>query len=174
MSDAPLDAASIRAHLIEVAELLPPGEQHMILMVGGSLLAWHGLRRTTFDVDSVRPVDGDLKLAVEQAARGRGLPPAWLNDRASAFQPSTLREGDCDVLLDHPRLLVLGAPLDQVFLMKLNASRSRDVTDLVELWPHCSFTSAADAVARFYEAYPFEEPDPHLVDFVAQLIPEST
>lgn len=36
----------IRRYLEEVADVLgPAGARHTILLVGGALLAWHGLRR---------------------------------------------------------------------------------------------------------------------------------
>ena len=64
----------------------------------------------------------------EPAPNGRqhGLSPHWVNSAASAFTPDTLEIDRCFTLKDHPRLLVLGAPLDQVFVMKLHAARDRD------------------------------------------------
>jgi len=99
------------------------------------------------------------------------LAPRWLNDHARPFAPRTLREQDCDVLADLPALRVLGAPLDQVFLMKLHATRVRsaDVEDMVALWPRTGFASAAQAVALYYEAYPLAEQDPFLAAYVADL-----
>lgn len=55
MSDEPLRADMILRYLGEIAnELGPEGQQHVVLVVGGSLLALHGLRDTTLDIDSVR------------------------------------------------------------------------------------------------------------------------
>jgi hypothetical protein len=49
-----LEAARIRAYLEEVAdELGSEGPDHEIVIVGGSLLAWHGIRSATFDVDTI-------------------------------------------------------------------------------------------------------------------------
>jgi hypothetical protein len=40
-----LQGPQIRTYLTEVApRLAPVGPQHTLLLVGGSLLAWHGLR----------------------------------------------------------------------------------------------------------------------------------
>jgi hypothetical protein len=66
------------------------------------------------------------------------------------FRPGTFQEQECEVLLDRGRLLVLGAPLDQVFLMKLYAARAPDYDDLVRLWPRCAFGTPEKAVEQFY------------------------
>ena len=75
------------------------------------------------------------------------------------------------MLADLPALRVLGAPLDQAFLMKLPATRVRsaDVDDMVALWPRTGFASGAQAVALYYEAYPLAEQDPFLAAYVADL-----
>jgi len=172
MSDGILDGDRIRAHLAEVAAALPAGRPpHRLILVGGSLLAWHGLRDSTRDVDSVVALGATLRKAVKTVAARHGLAPGWLNDHARPFAPQTLREQDCDLLADLPALRVLGAPLDQAFLMKLHATRARtsDVEDMVVLWPRTGFASAAQAVALYYEAYPLAEEDPFLAAYVADL-----
>ena len=172
MSEALLDGDRIRAHLAEVAAALPQGRpQHRLILVGGSLLAWHGLRDSTRDVDSVLALNATLRKAVETVAARHGLAPRWLNDHARPFAPQTLREQDCELLADLSALRVLGAPLDQVFLMKLHATRVRtsDVEDMVALWPRTGFTSAAQAVELYYEAYPLAEEDPFLASYVADI-----
>jgi hypothetical protein len=131
--DIPLDAVVIKQYVAEVAEhLQPDGERRVLVVVGGALLAWHGLRDTTRDVDSVRPLDEELKAAVAAVAERHGLAATWLNDRAASF----LREDECTVLLDHPALHVLGAPLDQVFLMKLYAAVLRTLRILKPSGPY--------------------------------------
>lgn len=172
MPDIPLSAEQILACLREVAQALAPsGPRHTIVVVGGSLLAFHGLRQSTLDVDTVRRIEQELRDAVEQVARVHGLAPAWLNDASAPFRPQTFVEQDCDVLLDHGRLLVLGAPLRQAFVMKLFASRvrSRDYDDMVVLWPRCRFDSAEQAVELYRAAYPHEAEDPDLVEYVRGL-----
>ncbi len=115
MSDGILDGDRILAHLAEVAAALPAGRPpHRLILVGGSLLAWRGLRDSTRDVDSVVALDATLRKAVETVAARHGLAPHWLNDHARPFAPQTLREQDCDLLADLPALRVLGAPRDQV------------------------------------------------------------
>lgn len=173
MPDTPLNADEILAYLREVAEALPPaGARHTIVVVGGSLLAFHGLRETTLDVDTVRRIDEELRDAVAQVAQRHDLAPNWLNDSAAPFRPRTFAEEECEALLDVARLLVLGAPLRQVFLMKLFSARgrARDYDDLVALWPGCGFDSAEQAVELFRAAYPHEVEDPYLVDFVRGLV----
>lgn len=170
MSDRPLDASDITALLAEVASELPDAPRRRIVVVGGALLALHGLREATRDVDSTTAVDDELRDAVGRVAARHGLAPAWLNDRARPFLPATLDEADCEVLLDRPGLTVLGAPLDQVFLMKLFASRAADVDDVEVLWEHCSYESPEEAAAAFHAAYPHLEVDEHLADHIRGLI----
>ena len=123
------------------------------------------------DVDTVRRIEQQLRDAVAEVARVHDLAPAWLNDSAWAFRPQTFVEEDCQVLLDLPRLLVLGAPLRQVFVMKLFAARgrTRDYDDLVALWPRCGFDSAEQAVELYRAAYPHEVEDPHLIEYIRDL-----
>ena len=100
MSETPLDREAIVAHLRDVADALAAvGPRHTVVVVGGSLLALHGLRRTTVDVDSVRRIDAELRAAIASVARLRDLAPAWLNDSAAAFRPSTFDEAECEELL---------------------------------------------------------------------------
>jgi hypothetical protein len=173
VSEVWLDGDQIRSYLNEVADTLPAGTRHELLMVGGSLLAWHGLRASTLDVDSVNVVGDEMRDALALVGERHGLASHWLNDRARPFRPATLRDEDCEVLLDHPRLRVLGAPMSQLFLMKLDAARSVDYTDMVTLWPRCGFASAEQAVERYYEAYPNATVDEFLVEFVAGVAAQS-
>ena len=54
--------------------------------------------------------------------------------------------------------------------MKLCASRAPDVNDMVVLPPLCGLTDADDVVNRFYAAYPNEEPDPFMTEYVQRII----
>lgn len=175
-SDEALSRDEIVALVIEVAEELPAGgPRHSIVIVGGSLLAWHGLRDTTRDVDTIRRLDLELQKAVARVAERHDLAVQWLNDSAAAFWPQTLDESGCEVLLDHPSLLVLGAPYRAVFLMKLFAvlTRAADYDDLVRLWPLCGFASPEEAANEMREAYPAAPDDPHLAEYVADIAREA-
>jgi len=66
------------------------------------------------------------------------------------FLPQSFDQTACDLLLDRASLRVLGAPPDQVFIMKLFASRATETDDLAALWPKCSFATVDDAVGAFY------------------------
>ena len=48
-----LDGEAIKALIVEVAAELDDQVERTIIVVGGSLLAWHGLRDSTEDVDSI-------------------------------------------------------------------------------------------------------------------------
>jgi hypothetical protein len=41
---------------------------------------------------------------------------------------------------------------------------------MVVLWPLCGFADADDVVSRFYAAYPNEEPDPFMTEYVQRII----
>jgi hypothetical protein len=166
----PLTGAEIIELVGEVpVRLEPGGTQHVVVIVGGSLLAWRGLRASTEDVDSVTRFDGELRRAVEQVAAAHDLPPRWLNDNAAMFLPATFERGDCDVLMDHPRLVVLGAPLKVVFVMKMYRADPNDLADMVVIWPLTGFRSAQEVVDAFFAAYPHAPDDPHLDQFVVEV-----
>ena len=162
-----LDAGAIEAYLMDVANAIPDGTvQFEIVVVGGSLLALLGYRESTSDVDSVTRLEQTLRDAAEEVARRHGLSPTWLNDAAAQFLPQTFNKDDCSVLFDHTQLRVLGAPLQQVFLMKVLAARTRDITDLEVIWSDCGFDSPERAADLFHEAYPNENYDPYLADWI--------
>lgn len=155
-----------------VAEILAAAghPQTRLIVVGGSYLALHRLRDATRDVDTITALDDAVREAVREVATRGGLATNWLNAHARPWTPAGLREQDCHVLLEHPKLLVLGPPADQVFLMKLSASRAPDLNDMVALWPLCNFADAVEIVNQFYAAYPNEEPDPFMTDYVQTII----
>jgi len=170
LSDTPLTGDRIRAYLIETADLLPKGEPQSIVVVGGSLLALLGLREATSDVDSLTHIGEALGTAASVIAERHDLTPRWLNDSAAAFRPRTFDDQACSVMIDHPQLRVLGAPLQQVFLMKLSAARTVDVADLRTIFGESGFDSPAQAAELFYQAYPHAERDEHLVEFIIRSI----
>jgi len=169
-----LTGAQIRRYLAEVADTLDPvGPQHTLILVGGSLLAWHGLRSTTIDVDSVLRLDDELSAAVASVAMRHDLASRWVNSNALPFAPATLVEADCEVLADHPRLKLLGAPWSQVFVMKLYAGRTRDRRDLPKIWPRTGFTSAGYAARMFREAFPHAPDDEFLSTYIETVVAQA-
>ncbi len=173
-----MDAAEIEAHLVEVAEILreadPTGPVHKIVIAGGALLAWIGLRDATRDVDSVEPIAPEVAAAAAEVAGHHDLPPAWLNDSSRGFLPEGFSQADCRVLLRLPRLLVLGISDQMAFLMKINAARARgvDFHDAARLWPTAGYLTAQDAADAYWRAYSHEDPasDPHFVSYIEQVI----
>jgi hypothetical protein len=151
----------------------PVGPQHTLILVGGSLLAWHGLRETTLDVDSVRRLDAELSAAAALVAKRNGLAPRWLNSSAQPFAPATLEESECEVLAEYPRLKLLGPPWAQIFVMKLYAGREQDREDLAVIWPRTGFASADDAAEMFREAYPHAPDDEFLSDYIQTVVAEA-
>jgi hypothetical protein len=168
MPSRPLTGAEIRERVQEVAERLnPEGAQH--ILVGGSLLAWHGLRETTEDVDSVWLLDDELQSAVASVAADHDLASDWLNAKAAMFTPATLDPDSCEVLLEHGRLLVLGAPLPEMFLMKMYRGFPNDVADMIQMWPEIEYTNAQEVVDAFFAAYPHAPVDEHLDQYVVDI-----
>ena len=165
-----LDGEAIKALIAEVAAELDDQAQRTIIVVGGSLLAWHGLRDATEDVDSIKLLDDALRGAVETVAVRHGLAANWLNDHAAPWAPATLDVNACEVLFEHGQLRVLGLPLRDIFLMKLNRGDPPDLVDMRSIWPlvRSEFTSSAEVMAAYYAAFPNEDPsdDPYLGDFV--------
>ena len=170
MTARPLTGGEIITLVAEVADhLAPEGPQLSLVLVGGSLLAWRGLRETTDDVDSVRRVDAELKTAIAHVADHHDLPPDWLNDNAAMFMPATFEASDCEILLERPRLVVLGAPLEMIFVMKLYRAQPNDRDDMVKMWPELSFTSRQEVVTSFFAAFPHAPEDPYLGEFVGEI-----
>lgn len=169
-----LNKTEILAHIHEVAEELAARNLTCsFVVVGGSYLALHDLRESTADVDSVTRLSDEVKDIVRRVGQRHGLRAAWLNDSAAGFAPAGLDVEACEVLYGHSHLTVLGPPPAQVFLMKLLAGRAPDHDDMTVLWPSCVFADAQAAVDAYYVAYPFEEHDPHLVDYVQQIADQS-
>jgi hypothetical protein len=170
MPSRPLSGSEIQSLVLEVAErLAPAGKRHVLIIVGGSLLAWHGLRESTEDVDSVRLLDDELRSAVASVAADHDLPSDWLNANAAMFIPATFDPDSCEVLVDHLRLLVLGAPMGDVFVMKMYRALPNDVADMIRMWPLIGFISAQQVVDAFFAAYPHAPADDHLDQYVIEI-----
>jgi hypothetical protein len=90
---------------------------------------------------------------------GRGDPPR--------FDPGTGTP-----LLLAGGLEIIAPPSDIIVLMKIAAGgrTPNDALDLRSLWPTTSFLDTEQAVAAFYAAYPHEEPDPHLADWIRSVV----
>jgi hypothetical protein len=141
-----LGKLEILSYLGEVADEL--ASRHMacrVVVVGGSYLALHDLRESTADVDSVSKLTDEVRAVVREVGERHGLRADWLNDSAMTFAPAGLNLDECELLFEHHNLTVLGPSPD-----------------------------AQAAVDAYYLAYPFEEHDPHLVDYVQQIADQST
>lgn len=165
-----LDREAILGYLHDVAEELPAGTRHTIVVAGGTYLALHGLRAATQDVDSIRRLGPELREAVAAVGVRNGLGTRWLNDSATMFAPQGLVDDLCAVVVRTSTLVVLEPPATYVFAMKLSSRRVADTADLRPLWPLTGFRSADEAVAFMESCYPYLEPDPFLPDFLRQRV----
>jgi hypothetical protein len=173
-SGRPLHWAEIEVVLREVGDELERRQLHRrsIVIVGGAFAAQRNIRRATTDVDVIGDLDADIRSAAAVVARRHGLAEDWLNDRARPWRPATFDEARCHHVFVHGALAVLTASVDDVVLMKIAAGNRtpNDQVDLRALWPDSSFTTAAEAASAFYEAFPNEEIDPYLADWIAQIV----
>ncbi|MEY3575584.1 MAG: hypothetical protein RLZZ88_727 [Actinomycetota bacterium] len=170
-----LSGDDVRQLVTELANLLAPGEHREIIVAGGSLLALHGLRDSTADIDSLTPLDSTLRSHIAIVAAQHDLSDTWLNDHARPFSPSGLAPQQCDVMIEHDSLRLLGVPLHMVFLMKIDRAQEQDVADMVRLWPLVkdAFRSIAHVVDEYMAAYPLAREDPYLAQFLAEVIRRS-
>jgi len=141
-----------------------------LIVVGGSYLALAHLRDSTMDVDVVTRLTEVTRRAVAEVADRHGVSAQWLNDHAATFRPHGLTAEHCTTVVDGVALRVLAPSADWIFLMKMYAGRLVDRPDLVRLWPHTGFTTPADAVARYWQAYPHAPEDPYLAGFVTEIL----
>jgi hypothetical protein len=170
LPEVPLNAPAIREHLAAVAEELGSiGDTLTIIVVGGALLALQDLRDATTDVDCVTRLTAELREAVATVAARNGLAPRWLNDAALPFLPANFDKSQCGLVFAHLRLVVLGVPLEQIFLMKLYGARTRDIEDLIAIWPSCQFESPNQVAHLFRDAYPPAPEDEFLPQFIAEI-----
>jgi hypothetical protein len=176
VADARFDKATIELTLAAVAARLETqgAEPGVLIIVGGSFMALHDLREATRDVDTVTRITAAIRDALDAVAAEHGFEADWLNDRAAMYLPQGLVEEACEVLIVHPRLRVLGPPPAYVFVMKLYAARGEvDHDDMVRLWPRCTFTTADEAVALYWAAYPHAPEDEDLAGYVEQIASEA-
>jgi hypothetical protein len=95
VSEDLLDASTIRRYLDEVADELV-GDQHVLVLVGGALLAIRGIREATRDVDSGLRLEVDVVAAVARVAARHDLAPKWLNDSAAVTRETVTTRKRCE------------------------------------------------------------------------------
>ena len=154
-------------------ELVGVGARVEVLMVGGSWMLWFGERDATRDVDSARPVPKEAIDAIARVGDRHDLDPKWLNDKAAPFLPFAFDSSQCTTEYQHEALIVGTPSPETVFLMKLHRASALDREDMIRIWPRCKFTGPDEIVARFREAYPYSSEDPHLDEYLADIIKDA-
>lgn len=160
--------------LREVADELPRDQPRRTIVVGGgALLAFHAIRESTVDVDSVAALDAEIVGAARRVATRHGLSVHWLNADATPWTPTGVTIDACEILIDTPTLVVRGLPLPLVFLMKIHALRAKDRADIRRLWELAPYPDLATARAAYEHAYP-DDVDEFLFDEVARIVTTPT
>lgn len=171
-----LNVEQIRVLVAELAERLRESStEYRLVIAGGALLAWHGLRDSTHDVDSLTYLDEAIRTKIADIAAERDLASNWLNHNARPFTPATLETESCKEIFRTSSLSLLGVPLHLLFLMKLDRANPADVADMIELWPlvRRHFSSFNDVARQYYEAYPLAQEDEYLTSFIAEIAREA-
>jgi hypothetical protein len=171
--DEILAALNDLAGALTEEDFAQPGASVDLIVVGGAYLALRELRVSTDDIDTVTRLGKELTQVIEEVAGRHGLARDWLNDHAAPYKPDGLTIEQCELVFDRKPLRVYLPPEATIFLMKLAAARNdpteQDRSDMIALWPRCGFQSPAEAVQRFFDAYPVEVEDPYLEKYVAEI-----
>ena len=124
----------------------------------------HQSRAITDDVDcwiAVRPEVRDLfNQAVEEIAREKDWPRAWLNDEVATTGglPEDVTEVDSRPIIECGNVEIRIARPEMLFAMKLYAARpQRDFRDLSELADIVGVATREEAIERFESRYPERE-----------------
>lgn len=171
-----LSGEHIRRLVAELADHLRGSSvEYRLVIAGGALLAWHGLRESTHDVDSLTYLDDAIQTAIAEVAAQHDLAGNWLNHNARLFTPATLATESCADIFTSSSLTLLGVPLDLLFIMKLYRANPEDIADMIRLWPlvRGRFASFDDVVLRYHEAYPMAEESESLAQFIAHIAQEA-
>jgi hypothetical protein len=149
-------------------------EKQEIVIVGGSSLALMGLRESTRDIDLVTAIDDSLLAAIIQVANAFQISENWMNNSARFFAPRNTSLDHCAIFLDLSKLRIHFLHTDDLFVMKLYASRGPiDFLDLVLLWPLCTFAEAKSAVNHYWDLYEGAYPDEFLEEYVQRIIDQT-
>ena len=148
--------------LVAAVDAAMPEGPPMEVAVGGAVAMMQiAPGRLSEDIDvyeaSLHP---DLATAVAVVAEREGLDPGWLNNAAAQFglpvfdlQPEPLYEGR--------RLVLRVMEPVTMLLLKLNAGRDKDVSDILLLMDETGYT-AEDDLSMLIDSYFEDHPDSNL------------
>ena len=125
----------------------------------------HGSR----DVDARFLPHGIVLEEARHVANDLGLPPWWLNERASVYISGKDDLGKRRVF-DHPGLRVMAASPQHIFAMKALAARTRDIDDLRLLASVIGVESASQALQICADFYPDEPLSPRSAAVLDELL----
>lgn len=128
-----------------------PGQLYIF---GGAAVAMaYDTRRTTADIDAMMRPSVEVSGEARAMARELGLNDGWLNSAGVGYLPS-LPDGWPEAGQDFSGLRVGVADVRTLIAMKMLATRTRDVKDLVLLFREAGICRPHEAVAIFREVYP--------------------
>jgi len=161
--------ADAKVLLTALAERLNPSQPVELTVAGGIALTAAGLRDMTADIDVVSELPAAVLAFSIEIANEQNLSERWMNVHARAFVPSG---ATAQPIFEHGPLTLLAVAPDDLFIMKIDAARPRDISDLRALWPLCSYESGEQAAADYEARTPLTpvEHDPHLADWIDSIV----
>jgi hypothetical protein len=162
----------IEGALTALAErLAAEGARLRIHIVGSAALVLAGFDRPyTHDVDAAFSSNERVIAVAREIAEERGWAADWLNDKVTQFLPDH-GTPEWEAVIRRGGVVVLIAPRDLMFAMKLHAGRGRrDGDDVRALVTALGIGTVAQARAVFESYYPHDELKPTSARWLTQLL----
>ncbi len=140
--------------LLDAAEIQNKPFQEPIVMVGGTAMSAHNLRKTSYDVDLyVQDFNDDVVYQVESEFKSKfgeqfkidvtSVENIW---GAIMLRDIAESEPDCVIQISHRDITIRKLSPEDLFLIKLDTSREKDRDDLAVIYEK---TDADRLIARF-------------------------
>jgi hypothetical protein len=148
-------AADITGLLHELGRRLSKrGIAAQLYIFGGAAVAMaFDARRATADIDATMRPSAEVYAEARAMARELGLNDGWLNSAGAGYLPN-LPDDWAEAGQDFSGLRVGVADVRTMIAMKMLATRTRDIKDLVLLFREAGIRRPHEAVTIFRELYP--------------------
>jgi len=147
-------------------ELEKQGLTFEILLLGGAVMLIEvGNRDSTEDIDTYfLPDFVAISKAAAVVAEREDLPDSWLSSAAAGFTYIFTKQPPMKLWRKFPGLHVYTASLDYVFVMKIMASRFKDVADITALAQKLGISNQEDTLTLMREYIPQEHLTSDIMD----------